>query len=109
VRAKLNEVCSVFGLPRKFGINGSKVSKMIYQGKVEEVRDYCETDVLNTNLVYLRLMMHRGGIDLDGYNRSIKDIITMIEAERDNRPDLGAFFRCMGKSIKRSVHNESLE
>jgi predicted PolB exonuclease-like 3'-5' exonuclease len=71
VRAKLNEVCSVFGLPRKFGINGSKVSKMIYQGKVEEVRDYCETDVLNTNLVYLRLMMHRGGIDLDGYNRSI--------------------------------------
>jgi predicted PolB exonuclease-like 3'-5' exonuclease len=55
---KLNEVCSVFGLPGKFGVDGSKVSKMINQGKIQEVRDYYKTDILNTYLVYLRFMMH---------------------------------------------------
>jgi hypothetical protein len=34
---KLNEVCLVFGLPGKFGVDGSKVSKMIDQGKIQEV------------------------------------------------------------------------
>jgi predicted PolB exonuclease-like 3'-5' exonuclease len=28
-RVKLNEVCSIFGLPGKFGVDGSKVSEMI--------------------------------------------------------------------------------
>lgn len=47
---------------------------------------------VDTYLVYLCFMMHRGGVDLDEYNRGITDVITMIEAERDDRPHLRAFF-----------------
>ena len=83
---KLNEVCIVFGLPGKFGVDGSKVSKMIDQGKIQAVQDYCETDILNTYSVYLRFMMHRGDIDLDGYNRGVSDVITIIEAKRNKLP-----------------------
>ena len=83
---KLNKVCSVFGLPGKFGVDGSKVSKMIDQGKIQAVQDYCETDILNTYSVYLRFMMHRGDIDLDGYNQDVSDVITMIEAKRNKLP-----------------------
>ena len=97
-RVKLNEVCLVFGLSGKFGVDGSKVSQMIDQGKIQGVRDYCETDVLNTYLVYLRFMMHQGRIDLDGYNRGITDIIAMIEAGRNDRPHLGAFLDAWGVS-----------
>lgn len=97
-RVKLNEVCSVFGLPGKFGVDGSKVSEMIDQGKVQEVRDYCETDVLNTYLVYLRFMMHRGAIDRTGHNRAVADVVTMIEAEQDKRPHLGAFLEAWNTS-----------
>ena len=71
---------------RLWGVDGSKVSKMIDQGKIQEVRDYCETDILNTYLVYLRFMMHRGDIDLDGYKRGVSDVITMIEAKRNKLP-----------------------
>ena len=63
-----------------------KVSKMIDQGKIQEVRDYYETDILNTYLVYLRFMMHQCDIDLDGYNRGVSDVITMIEAKRNELP-----------------------
>ena len=83
---KLNEVCLVFGLPGKFGVDGSKVSEIIDQGKIQDVRDYCETDILSTYLVYLRFMMHRGDIYLDGYNRDVSDVIPMIEAKRNELP-----------------------
>ncbi len=92
-RVKLNEVCSVFGLPGKFGVDGSKVAEMIDQGRIQEVRDYCETDVLNTYLVYLRFMMHRGAIDLASHNRAVADVKTMIEAEQAERPHLAAFLQ----------------
>lgn len=95
-RVRLNEVCSVFGLPGKFGVDGSQVAEMIDQGRVQEVRDYCETDVLNTYLVYLRFMMHRGAIDRSAHNRAVADVITMIEAEQAKRPHLGAFLEAWG-------------
>ena len=88
---KLNEVCSVFGLPSKFGVDGSKVFEIIDHGKIQDVQDYCKTNILNTYLVYLRVMMHRGDIDLDGYNRCVSDVITMIEAESNERQHLSAF------------------
>ncbi|MBM09041.1 MAG: 3'-5' exonuclease [Magnetovibrio sp.] len=90
-RVKLSEVCAAFSFPGKFNSDGSKVSEMIDALDIQGVRNYCETDVLNTYLVYLRLMLHRGKMDIDGYNRGIADIISMIEAEGNNRQHLIEF------------------
>lgn len=95
-RCKLNEICSVFGFPGKFGIDGAQVAPMYDDGRIKEIRDYCETDVLNTYLVYLRWRLHSGGISLEGYNRSVADIIALIEAERGERPHLGEFLDAWG-------------
>lgn len=59
---KLNEICAILGLPGKCGTDGSQVSELYNTGKLQEIRDYCETDVLNTYLVYLAHMHHRGEI-----------------------------------------------
>lgn len=103
-RVKLNEVCSIMGFPGKFGIDGGKVSEMFDAGKIKEIRDYCETDVLNTYLVYLRYQMHRGDLSKDGYNRAIGDVLALIENEKDERGHLGEFFEawegaCDGKFV----------
>ena len=90
-RVKLSEVCAAFGFPGKFGPDGSKVLEMIDAADVQGVRNYCETDVLNTYLVYLRLMLLRGTMDIDGYNRGITDIISMIEARGNERQHLIEF------------------
>lgn len=95
-RCKLNEICSVFGFPGKFGIDGAQVAPMYDDGRIKEIRDYCETDVLNTYLVYLRWRLHSGGISLEGYNRAVADIIALIEAERGERPHLGEFLDAWG-------------
>lgn len=95
---KLNEVCAVLNFPGKFGVDGSQVAPMFDQGKVEEIRDYCETDVLNTYLVYLRYQLTRGQMNKDGYNRSVADVIALIESEREQRPHLGQFLEAWGEA-----------
>ena len=44
----------------KLGMDGSKVWEAYQQGKLNEIRNYCETDVVNTYLVYARFQLMRG-------------------------------------------------
>ncbi|MCG8510427.1 MAG: 3'-5' exonuclease, partial [Rhodospirillales bacterium] len=97
-RIKLNEVCSVMGYPGKFGTEGSRVATMYDDGRIGEIRDYCETDALNTYLVYLRHKQHTGTLSTDAYNRAVADIISLIEAEGTERPHLTAFLEAWGEA-----------
>lgn len=97
-RVKLNEVCSVLGFPGKFGVDGSKVSEMVDEGRIGDIRDYCETDVLNTYLVYLRHMHHRGKLATEAYNRAIADVVSLIETEGETRPHLTEFMDAWGEA-----------
>ncbi|WP_253300075.1 3'-5' exonuclease [Wolbachia endosymbiont of Chironomus riparius] len=74
-RIKMNEVCAAFNLPGKIGIDGSKVMGFYDNGKTQEIRDYCETDVINTYLIYLRFMHHQGRITNESYNKSIEELL----------------------------------
>jgi hypothetical protein len=55
------------GFPGKLGMDGSEVAGAVAAGRLAEVRDYCETDVLNTYLLYQRFRLMRGEIDAGGY------------------------------------------
>lgn len=97
-RIKLNEVCAAMGFPGKFGAEGSQVAAMVDEGRIQEVRDYCETDVLNTYLVYLRWKLHTGTLAAGGYDHAVADVVAYIQAEMDKRPHLGAFLEAWGQA-----------
>lgn len=78
-RIKLHEVCSILGFPGKFGAEGSKVTSMFDEGNLKDIRDYCETDVINTYLVYLRYSLHIGRISKHIYNNSVQKLIDFID------------------------------
>jgi hypothetical protein len=61
--APLDEIASLCGFPGKMGMSGSKVWDCYLQGGIKEIREYCETDVLNTYLVYLSYERNRGNFD----------------------------------------------
>ena len=61
--AKLDEIAVMLGFPGKLGMSGDKVWDKFVEGGIKEIRDYCETDVLNTWLVYLRFEYMRGNLD----------------------------------------------
>ncbi|WP_020558492.1 3'-5' exonuclease [Thiofilum flexile] len=66
--APLDELATMMGFPGKMGMDGSKVWDAYQAGKIADIRHYCETDVLNTWLVYLRFQLMRGQINVAKYN-----------------------------------------
>jgi hypothetical protein len=62
-RASLDQMAVLLGFPGKLGMSGDKVWKCWLDGGIEDIRNYCETDVLNTYLVYLRFEYMRGNLD----------------------------------------------
>jgi len=58
--APLDELAKLIGFPGKLGMDGSKVWEAYQQGRLAEIRNYCETDVVNTYLVFARFQLMRG-------------------------------------------------
>jgi predicted PolB exonuclease-like 3'-5' exonuclease len=80
-RVKMSEVSAMFGIPSKLDCDGAVVDLMYEDGKIEEIRDYCELDVVNTYLLYLRYAMHRGQINKDGYADAVDDLINFMKGK----------------------------
>ena len=70
--APLDDLAKLCGFPGKLGMEGSKVWDAFKAGKIEEIRNYCETDVANTHLVYLRFQLMRGHLTPAAYEAEIK-------------------------------------
>jgi len=56
----LEALCLALGLPGKMGMHGREVWDRYREGDLRGIRAYCETDALNTYLVFLRFELVRG-------------------------------------------------
>ena len=88
-RAGLDQIASMLGFPGKLGMSGDKVWSTWLDGGVDAIRDYCETDVLNTYLVYLRFEFMRGRLDQVALDRELDLVRQTIKDAR--RPHLDEF------------------
>ena len=78
--APLDDIAVLLGLPGKMGHSGAEVWDQFQQGKLEDIRNYCETDVLNTYLVYLRYELMRGHLDAAGLKREEMLVRDMLKS-----------------------------
>ena len=69
--APLDAMAKLCGLPGKLGMDGSQVYPAFLEGKLEEIRRYCETDVMNTWLLYCRFQKMRGGFTEAEHEREV--------------------------------------
>lgn len=69
--APLDAMAKLCGFPGKLGMDGSQVYAQYLAGQTEEIRRYCETDVMNTYLLYCRFQQMRGGFTPPEYEREI--------------------------------------
>ena len=79
-RASLETVAQLVGLPGKLGIGGANVWAAYQRGELAAIRNYCETDVLNTYLIFLRFELTRGELDAASYQKEI-DVVEAKLAE----------------------------
>lgn len=79
-RTKLEDISLMLGLPGKLGMHGGLVWDAWQEGRVAAIRAYCETDALNTWLVYQRFEFLRGRIDARQLAEHCEEVAGMIEA-----------------------------
>ena len=81
--APLDQIAKLMGLPGKLGMDGSKVWDAYREGRLQEIRDYCETDVVNTWLVFLRFQLMRGAIDAAEHAAEVALVRATLERMRE--------------------------
>jgi predicted PolB exonuclease-like 3'-5' exonuclease len=94
--AKLDEIAVMLGFPGKLGMSGDKVWDKYLEGGIKEIRDYCETDVLNTWLVYLRFEFMRGNLDAKDLQREYALVRSTLAGM--DQPHLNEFLQAWPES-----------
>ena len=77
--APLDDLAKLCGFPGKMGVDGSQVWSLYQEGRLQEIRDYCETDVVNTYLVYCRYQLMRGRLTRDAYDAEVSLVRTSLQ------------------------------
>jgi predicted PolB exonuclease-like 3'-5' exonuclease len=88
-RATLNEMSRIMGLPGKpEGIGGGEVEGYVREGRIKEVANYCETDVVNTYRIWLRYELFRGTLGQAELELSEQNLSMFIQTHAGTRPHL---------------------
>lgn len=69
--APLDALAQLMGFPGKLGMDGSAVWGAFQAGKLEDIWRYCETDVVNTYLVFLRFQLMRGALTTEQHDQQV--------------------------------------
>lgn len=89
--APLDDIAVMLGLPGKMGMSGADVWDRYQAGDIDHIRNYCETDVLNTYLVYLRFELIRGQLNHADYDAELARVRT--ELSQSDKPHLQQFLQ----------------
>jgi 3'-5' exonuclease len=79
-RASLADTAALLGFPGKLGFSGAQVWDAYLAGELVAVRRYCETDVLNTYLIYLRFQLTRGNLDASGLEQELERVRSLLRS-----------------------------
>jgi 3'-5' exonuclease len=88
-KVSLDGLCRFLGLAGKpQGIDGSEVANLVKEGRIQEVADYCETDVVNTYRIWLRYELFRGTLNREQFTACEDDLRRFIGTKLAERPHL---------------------
>ena len=90
-RASLANMACLLGLPGKLGFDGSRVWEAWERGDVAGIRRYCETDVLNTWLIYLRFQLLRGQLTREQHAEELARVRSYLDTQTE--PHFAEFLR----------------
>jgi 3'-5' exonuclease len=91
-RATLHEICRAMGLPGKgSGVDGSSVASLFAQGRLRDISEYCETDVINTYQLWLRYELFRGRLTTEQFSASEADLDAYVKERSGTKAHLAVF------------------
>jgi 3'-5' exonuclease len=97
---KLDHVCAMVGLPGKYDVHGEQVMELFYAGELEKIKEYCESDVLNTYWLFLKYELLKGNLIIEDYQRAL---VTMQENLKHDKSYTDVF----GIAIEDELYKEN--
>jgi 3'-5' exonuclease len=86
-KATLHEISRVMGLPGKpKGFDGGEVERYFREGKIEEIAEYSEADVVGTYQVWLRYELFRGSLSQDAFEASERNLGDFMGRRAHTKP-----------------------
>jgi len=64
------------------------VERYFPEGRIREIADYCETDVVNTYREWLRYELFRGRLNESEFSESEKNLAELIKVRANTKPHL---------------------
>lgn len=80
-RSRLDVWAKLAGMPGKVGVDGKDVGPLVHAGRVQEVKDYCLCDVVQTAAVFLRTQLVRGELTQDAYRQAVAGLMRACLAD----------------------------
>jgi predicted PolB exonuclease-like 3'-5' exonuclease len=90
-RISLDLAARLVGAPGKLDTSGADVAQLHAEGRIEDIRAYCVTDVLSTSLVWLSWLRLEGRITRDQLAAVHDQMLTWLEGQVETQPQLGTF------------------
>lgn len=78
-KVKMKEVCALLNIPCKLDADGGSLTEMYDAQKFDEIRDYCETDVLATYILYLKFCQLSGKISKDSLENHENNLANLLK------------------------------
>jgi len=89
--SRLDVVAKLCGMPGKVGVDGKDVGPLVHAGQIEQVRNYCLCDVVQTAGVFLRVQLLRGELTPETYKDAMQSLITAARADIRVAPVVSAW------------------
>jgi len=67
-------------------MDGGEVEKYYRDGRIKEIAEYCETDVINTYRVWLRYELFRGKMTKQSYEMSEANLESLLKSRHNTTP-----------------------
>jgi predicted PolB exonuclease-like 3'-5' exonuclease len=80
----LDTLCTMAGIPGKYDLSGDQVFELYYQGELDKIKEYCQSDVLNTYWLYLKYELLKGTLTIEDYYR-------FLTTMKEKLPKLGYY------------------
>lgn len=90
-RVSLERMAQLLGFPGKLGFSGAEVWDAYQAGNLTAIRRYCETDVLNTYLIFLRFELLRGRLTRAAHEAELERVRALLGA--GGEPHFAEFLR----------------
>lgn len=84
--SKLDIIAKLCGMPGKVGVDGKDVGPMVHAGRIQEVRNYCLCDVVQTAGIFYRVELLRGQLTKEQYQQCMGALIALIREDPRLQP-----------------------